>query len=299
MFDKMIGQEHIKSTLNFYVKGKKAGGVIPPILLTGARGLGKTQFSREFGKSLKLPILEINCSTIKNVSQFMEQIFIPVVMNNEIVLIFDESHALPKDLQNAFLTVFNTEQTPRKNLEWEGSSIEFDFTKQVYLFATTEPDKIFAPLKDRFEEIDFRPYSGIELEKILQKQIDWVTFSQEVCPLIIKTLRGNARSAVKRAKQIALFCESKNINKFDMSEWKSLCGVLGIQANGLTNAEIQVLQILKTRGSCTLAMLSAATGLSRSCIQRDSETHLLRMGFLKIDGQRKITDAGIRALATI
>lgn len=297
MFNDLIGQDHIKNSLQFYVEGSNRGGSVPPILFTGARGLGKTEFARKMAKSLKKPLLELNCSTIKNNTQFFEQIFVPVVMNNEVTILFDECHALPKELQNAFLTVFNVEKSSRKHFEWQGSTMEFDFTKQTYLFATTEPDKLFTPLKDRFEEIDFRPYTETELSVILQKRVDWVDVAVPMLPIIARTLRGNARSAVKRAKQIEMFCETKNVNKFGTAEWQEMCSVLGIKANGLTNAEVQVLQILKERGPCTLAMLSAATGLSRTALQKDVEMHLLRKGYMKIDGNRMITGLGQNALS--
>jgi Holliday junction resolvasome RuvABC ATP-dependent DNA helicase subunit len=299
MFEEIIGQEHIKSSLSFYAESAKKGSAIPPILFTGARGLGKTMIAREFGKILKRPVLEINCSTIKNNSQFFEQVFVPIVMDNEIVLIFDEAHALPKDLQNAFLTVFNVEKTTKKHFEWQGSTMQFDFVKQTYLFATTEPDKIFVPLKDRFEEINFRPYLNNELSEILNKRIGWVSFENGLMSMISTTLRGNARSAVKRSKQIEMYCESKNISKFGEKEWKDLCGILGINSHGLTNTEIEILHTLKTRGDCTLAMLSAATGLSRTAIQRDAETYLLRKALIKIEGARKITPEGTKVLACV
>jgi Holliday junction resolvasome RuvABC ATP-dependent DNA helicase subunit len=296
MFDTLIGQDHIKKSFGFYIEGAANGGIVPPLLLTGARGLGKTEYARQMAKNLKKPLLELNCSTIRNNRQFFEQIFIPVIMNNDITILFDESHALPKDLQNAFLTVFNVEKGFRKNFEWDGSSMEFDFSRQTYLFATTEPDKIFAPLKDRFEDIDFRPYSDDEMAKILQGRADWVEFQDSVMDEIVPTLRGNARSAVKRAKQICLYCEGKNNYQFGESQWKDMCDTLGITADGLSNSEIQILSVLKQRGPCTLAMLSAATGFSRSALQRDIEMHLLRKNLMRIEGKREITGAGVKAL---
>jgi Holliday junction resolvasome RuvABC ATP-dependent DNA helicase subunit len=296
MFDKLIGQEHIKKSLRFYAEGAQRGGAVPPLLLTGARGLGKTEYAREMAKALGKPLLELNCSTIRNNTQFFEQVFVPVVMNNEVTLLFDECHALPNDLQNAFLTIFNVEKSTRKHFEWDGSTMEFNFIKQTYLFATTEPDKIFTPLKDRFEEIDFRPYTSVELGDILKLRADWVVFEDNVIGAIAETLRGNARSAVKRAKQISLFCDTKNISAFGPKQWKELCDTLGITPNGLTNSEIQILSILKERGPSTLSMLSAVTGMSRSAVQRDIEMHLLRKGYIKINGNREITSHGRKAL---
>lgn len=299
MFNQLIGQEQIKSALKFYLAAYKAGGTTPFLMFNGAKGLGKTEFAKAFAKELKKPLLEINCATIKNNQQFFEQIFMPVVMGNEITLLFDECHMLPNDLQMAFLTVFNSETARRKEFSWRESTFEFDFEKQTYIFATTEPDKLFQPLKDRFEIVDFRPYTSVELGEIMKIKADWVEYQGDVLTDIEKTLRGNARASVKRTKQIVMYCEAHNQNTFGEKDWKSLRKSLGINAYGLTSSETEILRILKARGDCSLGMLSAATGLSRTAIQRDSEIHLLRLGLMKIDGQRKITPEGIRVLAEI
>ena len=297
MFNSLIGQDHIKRQLDFYLRAHKATGVTPFLMFNGAKGLGKTEFAKQFAKELKKPMLEINCSTIKNSKQFFEQIFMPVIMDNEITILFDECHALPKDLVMAFLTVFNIDNSRRREFSFEDSSLEFNFEKQTYVFATTEPDKLFAPFKDRLTIIDFKPYSQIELSDILQKKLDHVSFDSATLVSISDSLRGNARSAVKRAKEIEMYCESKNQAPFGPQDWKELCHDLGIDALGLTNTEIEILHVLKNRGDCTLGMLSAATGLSRTCIQRDSEIHLLKKGLMNIDIKRKITPAGIRAIS--
>ncbi len=297
MFDTLIGQNHIKSSLSFFVEGGLKGGVVPPILLTGARGLGKTEFARKMAKALKRPFLEINCSTIKNNQQFFEQIFVPVVMGNEITILFDECHALPKDLQEAFLTVFNVEEHSVKQFQWQGSSMEFDFTKQTYIFATTDQNKIRPALKDRFEEIDFLPYSDAELGQILQSRVQWVKFDPAIVGIASDTLRGNARAAVKLSKKIKLYCNNKNVSKFGKDQWEDMCKVLSINPNGLTNSELQVLRLLKVRGALTLTTLSAATDIPRTTLQQDVERFLLRKGYIVIDGTRKITGAGELALS--
>lgn len=296
MFDSLIGQSQLKKKLEFYVQGYKSTSVVPFLMFNGAKGLGKTEFAKQFAKELKKPLLEINCSTIKNNQQFFEQIFMPVVMDNEVTLLFDECHALPKDLVNAFLTVFNTEKGTSKQFEYQGSTFEFNFEKQTYLFATTEPDKLFPPFKDRLDILDFRPYSANELGAILEKKLDFVSFESGLLDTIADTLRGNARSAVKRSKEISMYCNSKNNPNFSAADWKELCGVLDIHPYGLTNTEIEILHILRDRGHCSLNMLSAATGLSRTAIQRDSEIYLLRKGAMKIDGTRQITPLGLRMI---
>ena len=297
MFDKLIGQESLKSRLNFYLEAHAATGVTPFLMFNGAKGLGKTEFAKEFAKSLKKPLLEINCATIKNNQQFFEQIFMPVIMDNEITILFDEAHNLPKELQQVFLTVFNVESARSKQVNWRESTFEFNFEKQTYIFATTELDKIFPPLKERFTVVDFKPYTEQQLGEIIHKRLDWVEFADGVVQEIAETVRGNARDAVKRTKEIEMYYEARNSNSFTMEAWKELCGLVGINVHGLNNTEMEVLAILKERGDCTLGMLSAATGMSRTAIQRDVETYLLRKALIKIEGTRKITNAGIRVLA--
>ena len=61
----------------------------PFLLLSGAKGLGKTEFAKAFAKSLsnkegdKRAFLELNCLTIKNNEQFFEQIFLPLIADND------------------------------------------------------------------------------------------------------------------------------------------------------------------------------------------------------------------------
>jgi DNA polymerase III gamma/tau subunit len=88
MFDNLIGQPEIKRQLEFYSQAYNKTSVVPFLLLNGAKGLGKTEFLKQFSKSLTnedgkpRPMLELNSSTIKNNQMFFEQIFMPIVQNN-------------------------------------------------------------------------------------------------------------------------------------------------------------------------------------------------------------------------
>jgi Holliday junction resolvasome RuvABC ATP-dependent DNA helicase subunit len=299
MTKELIGQEQLKKRLQFYTDSKKATGVIPFLMFNGAKGLGKTEFAKQFAKTLGKPMIEINCSTIRNGEQFFEQIFIPAILDKEATILFDEAHALPNDLVMAFLTIFNVEGAKSKRFEFGDNSFLFEFEKQTFLFATTELDKLFPPFRDRLTVLDFEPYSKEELGRIMCKKIDWVTISDEVMIDIASTLRGNARSAIKRALEIKAYCEVKNQSTFGRKEWDFLCKILGILPFGINNTELQVMQLLKNRGACTLQMISAVTGMSRTAIQRDAEVYLLKEGFMKIDGKRSITEKGVKALDKI
>ena len=299
MFEGLVGQDTLKSRLNFYSDAKKATGTLPFLLFNGAKGLGKTEFAKAFAKSLGKPMIEINCSTIRNAEQFFEQVFIPAILDKDITVLLDEAHALPKDLEMAFLTIFNIEGAKTKRFEFGESSLLFEFERQTFLFATTELDKLFPPFKDRLTQLDFEPYSGKELAGIIQKKLDWITFGDNVLATVAETVRGNARSAIKRALEISAYAEVNNRAKFNLEDWKKLCDLLGILPYGINATELQVMRILKERGACTLQMLCAVTGMSRTAIQKDAEIYLLKNGFMRIDGKREITGKGTQALERI
>ena len=104
-FAKLVGQEELKRSLQFYLRGQHATGIVPFLLFNGAKGLGKTEFARCMRDGMPLcdsgakrPFLELNCSTLRNVESFFEQIYIPLLLDKEAVVLFDECHELPRPL---------------------------------------------------------------------------------------------------------------------------------------------------------------------------------------------------------
>jgi hypothetical protein len=304
-FSNLIGQTDVKKKFDFYLDSQNQSQRFPFVLLTGAKGMGKTEFAKEAARSIvgksgeARPFLEINCGTIKNAQMFFEQVFAPVIQNNEVTVLLDECHALPKDLMTVLLSAFNTEKTERKQISWKDGLYEFNFKLQSFMLATTEQDRLFGPLKDRLLSIDFQAYSVAETAEIIKRAFPDISFEGDVLSLVAKTVRGNARSAIQRAKQIEMYCQTKHKKTFDSADWTILCDKIGINSSGLSNSEIQVLTTLKQRGDCSLSMLSAVTGMSRSALQRDVEIFLLQRGYMKIEGSRKITAEGVKALSAI
>ena len=270
------------------------------LLLVGAKGLGKTEFARQFGGNLKQSwmvaspdhFLSLIAPQLKIWRDFFDQIFIPLIMDNEITVLFDEAHELPKDVTNAFLTVFNTERGHTRDFRWRDGEYPFDFKKQTFLFATTEPDKLFPPLKDRLTTVDFEDYSASELAKILESQCEDISFEESVLVKLAETSRGNARDCVKRAKDIELFCSAKGSKIFMESDFPDFCDQLGINPLGVSHIEKKILKILREEGQASLQELCAKTGMSRTAIQRDVELYLMKKNLIKIDGKRHITKAG-------
>lgn len=301
-FDKLVGQISVKKKLGFYLEAYNSTSIVPFLNFVGAKGLGKTEFAREFGRNIlnaegnKRTFVEINSSTVKGVSQFFEQIYLPFILDKEVTIFFDEAHALPKEVIMVFLSIFNTEDGSEKTIIHKETAYTFDFKKHSFLFATTESDKIFAPFKDRLITIDFDNYSQADLSQIFLNNLQNITFEADALEYISSTFRGNARNCVQRVKDIQFYSVSRNVNNFSMKEIKDLCDTLGILPEGCTQIEWRILNILRKEGRQSLQGLSARTGLSRSSIQKDHENYLLSRGYMEIDIQRIITAKGCALL---
>jgi Holliday junction resolvasome RuvABC ATP-dependent DNA helicase subunit len=140
--------------------------------------------------------------------------------------------------------------------------------------------------------IDFEPYSPLELGDILKLRAPDIQFTSKSLKKLQEIVRDNARSAVMRAREVELYCESKNSPVFNVSDYDSLCDQLGILSHGISATEKQILDILEKSGQCTLTVLSAKTGLSPSALRKHHEVYLLKRGLMQIDGKRKITQKG-------
>jgi len=293
----IVGQDNLKRQLSFYLDAHKKTGVLPFLMFNGQRGIGKTEFARAVGAACKKTFYEVNSSSIKNEKMFFEQ-FMPQVQDTECCILLDECHELPRKLVVAFLSIFNTEKKSVVYYNYQDVEYRFDFTKMSFIFATTEMDRLFAPFKDRLTVVDFVPYSNDEIKRIIQKRLPDVKFEGNVLNDISTTIRGNARSAVKRAKEIEMYCEANNNPSFTGPDWVNLCHKANINKRGLSNTEVQILHALKERGPLTLTMLSAITGLSVQALRKDAELHLLKMNLIRIDSKREITSQGMRLLET-
>jgi Holliday junction resolvasome RuvABC ATP-dependent DNA helicase subunit len=146
--------------------------------------------------------------------------------------------------------------------------------------------------------IDFESYSEIELSQIVIKNISKVKFSGSALEKIAQTIRNNARNAVMRSNEIQLYCNSKNIKTFNEKSFEDFLDKLGILPYGLTNSELQILQLLAVKER-SLQSISASTGMSRGALQYDHEMFLLQRGLIEIDGKRKITLKGREILDKI
>lgn len=304
-FANLVGQEKIKSLLSFHLETREAGKPLPHLLFTGAWGFGKTRFIREFAKEITQSgtvgkYLEINSANCKGIQWFIDNVYMPHILDRDnVCLLWDEAHELPRSIQTWFLTLLNTEKSHIRRVNHDGTDYEFDFCKLSMNFATTDSNKLFKPLKSRMETIAIAPYSKSELMEIIQRNVPEISFEDNILEEIVDSIKPSPRAAEQMARKVENWCAIKKRKSFDSADFANLSNVADIKIHGLDNLEIGILKLLDERGPMTLTEISACMTVPATALRQDHEHHLLKKGFLRLNGKREITTKGKEVLKTI
>ena len=311
-FETVVGQSEAKKKLSFYLNSYHRTRVMPNLIFCGQKGQGKSLIARETAKQLvaygedKKPLLkedgatlkkktfvEVNASTIKSVRGFVNTVLMPHCVDKDVTIFFDEASELKNDVTMSLLTLLNPNLHNKNTFVFDDQEIEVDFSKQTFIFATSESHSIFPPLMDRLVRIDLQGYSYGDLGSIVQKSAPEVTFQDEVLGEIASVVRSNARQCVKMANDIKTFLCGKR--KFGKKEWAKLSDILSIKPLGLSPIEIDLMRFMESRpDGSSLTNLAARSGMSREAIQKDYESFLQTCGLMTITAGkgRQLTGLG-------
>ena len=298
LFPDIVGQSNAKRVLDFFCRGYEKTSRIPHLMFVAPKGCGKTTMAKATARRLKSinkdkKYFEINCSTLKNVKQFFNQIAIPYMQDREATILFDECSEIPKDVTMALLTILNPNPDHQTSFSFEDYTIDFDFRQLSFMFATTETQSVFHALMDRLERVDLEEYSLSEMGEIVGMNLD-LKIEAKALEDISSVLRGNARAAQKMAQKIESYCEMNNTKVFKLEDWNTLSKILNIFPLGLNTTEILLLNILKDNKDCSLTNLAAKTGISKHAVQRDFEIYLQKHSLMDITtAGRNITAKGL------
>jgi|TARA_R110000765_G_scaffold331108_1_gene421896 Holliday junction resolvasome RuvABC ATP-dependent DNA helicase subunit len=298
MFPDLIGQSRVKKQLGFHFRGYMANGRMPHLMFTAPRGCGKTFMASRLCDVLKWrepskTKIVFNCSQLRNLRQFWNEVIIPHVNDKDVTVLFDEASEMPKDVMMALLTVLNPNAAGRTSFSYEDYTVDFDFSRQTFLFATTEGQSIFHALMDRMERIDLQDYSEEELGEITKVGMDDYKIDDKAIKQIATVLRGNPRAAAKMKDKIVSYCDGNRTKKFSLKDWEKLSDELDILPLGLLNKELELLRILTRKSETRLTELAAITCLSKGSIQKDYEMFLMKKGLMVIQpAGRSLTAKG-------
>lgn len=186
------GNQEAKSTLQKFINKKS----IPhAILLHGSTGTGKTTIARILTRALKCDktdLREINCADkrgIELIRGIINRKGYGSLKGREFprVYILDECGEITPQGQKSLLKL--VEDTP--------SHIYF-------ILATTDPQQLIAPLKNRCTIIALRPLTDKEMEGLIHKvlQAEGRALSEEVIERVVQSSEGSARRALVIVNQI-------------------------------------------------------------------------------------------------
>lgn len=241
-FDDVVGQEHITETLK---KAIEKNRVAHAYIFTGTRGVGKTTTARIMARALNCENGPTTnpcgvCTSCKNIlgGSSFDVLEIDGASNNSVddirelrdnigyssmggkyrIFVIDEVHMLTKSAFNALL---KTLEEPPKNV--------------IFIFATTEPQKIPATIHSRCQRYDFK---RIGAEQILGRLIDIcttekITFDKSALMLVARKAEGSMRDSLSLLDQVYSFCQDSLSEK----EVRKVLGLVGLDVfNTIMNA---------------------------------------------------------------
>jgi Holliday junction resolvasome RuvABC ATP-dependent DNA helicase subunit len=284
-FSDIVGQDKVKKKLNFLLDGYKKTKIIPHLLFVAPRGCGKTLIAQKTANIMNRgKTIIVNCSTIKNVKSFLNQIMLPYVYDKDATIIFDEASELPRDVTMALLTILNPNQNNSNEFTFDEGTYTFHFNLNSFIFCTTEAQKIFHALLDRLYRVDLEDYSYIELGKIINNNLALKkqSINAEILNEVASVCRGNARQAQSMANQVSSYLAHKNIKELTKTSWLEVKDRLSIYPLGLLEIELNVIKLLKEHGELRLTNLSAKTNLTKDMLQKNVEMYLMRNHLIEI-----------------
>jgi DNA polymerase-3 subunit gamma/tau len=247
-FAELIGQEHVTAPLS---QALTTGRINHAYLFSGPRGCGKTSSARILARSLNcaqgptatpcgvcdscrelapngpgsIDVIEIDAAShggVDDARDLRERAFFAPVRDRFKVYIIDEAHMVTTQGFNALLKL--VEEPP-------------DFL--VFVFATTEPDKVLTTIRSRTHHYPFRliPPSAMRahLERICLAE--GITVEPAVLPLVVRAGGGSARDSLSILDQLLAGAGAEGVT------YARAVGLLGVTDDTLLGDMIDALAV--------------------------------------------------------
>ncbi len=216
-FSDMVGQEHIAKTLQNAIEG---GRLHHAFLFTGTRGVGKTTSARILARTLNcsggdplhpcgecescksilsgssMDVFEIDAASntgVDNIREVIEKVQYPPTVGKYKIFIIDEVHMLSTAAFNALL----------KTLEEPPEHV-------IFIFATTEVNKVLPTILSRVQRFDFKRLSVEQIRSRLRYicEQEGINASDETLDIFAEKADGSMRDGLTFFDQAYAFTGS-------------------------------------------------------------------------------------------
>ena len=224
-FEDMVGQEPIAAALRNAVTHGRLGQAY---IFAGPRGVGKTSMARILAKTLNCPnvkdatpcneceicravgvgedvdVLEIDGAshrTVDEIQPIIGNLLYPPIRSPHKIYIIDEVHMLSRHAFNALL-----------------KSIEEPPPYVIFIFATTEPQKVPETVRSRCQHFDFRPLTPRHIYRRLSHvaEGEGITVEPGLLRRVARFATGSMRDAVSLLDQLVSYAgEAPTVEALD------------------------------------------------------------------------------------
>lgn len=227
-FEKVIGQEHITTTL---VNQIRTGNIAHAYLLTGTRGTGKTSVARIFARAVNClsPVNGSPCGECEVCKKLLAATSLDIVeidaaSNNSVEdarSIRDSVRYAPIDCKYKVYIIDEVHQLSQAAFNALLKTLEEPPAHAVFILATTEVQKIPATILSRCLRLDFHLVPQETLEKHVSQIFDkeGIRYTKEAISAIAAAGEGSVRDTLS----VADMCASYS----DVVDYDCVLGVLG------------------------------------------------------------------------
>ncbi|MFJ4098852.1 DNA polymerase III subunit gamma and tau [Amycolatopsis japonica] len=235
-FAEVVGQEHVTDPLRIALA---AGRINHAYLFSGPRGCGKTSSARIMARSLNcakgptpdpcgecnscrnlapegpgsVDVTELDAAShggVDDARELRDRAFYAPADSRYRVFIIDEAHMVTTQGFNALLKIV---EEPPEHL--------------IFIFATTEPDKVLPTIRSRTHHYPFRLIPPSSMRELLERNVaaEGATVEPAVYPLVIRAGGGSARDTQSVLDQLLAGAGPDGV---DYSRAVSLLGVTDV-----------------------------------------------------------------------
>ncbi|MFT3660403.1 MAG: DNA polymerase III subunit gamma and tau [Gordonia sp. (in: high G+C Gram-positive bacteria)] len=245
-FAEVVGQEHVTDPLSRALDG---GRINHAYLFSGPRGCGKTSSARILARSLNcvhgptstpcgecsscvalgpggpgnLDVVELDAAShggVDDTRELRDRAFYAPAESRYRVFIIDEAHMVTSAGFNALLKIV---EEPPEHL--------------IFIFATTEPEKVLTTIRSRTHHYPFRLLAPPVMRGLLERicQSEGAVVAPEVFPLVIRAGGGSPRDSLSILDQLLAGAGEDGVT------YDRALGLLGVTDTALIDAAVDAL----------------------------------------------------------